>query len=238
MTTEQTINFMSDTYQLTGTLHLPATFKPAVVIGCHGLFANRNSPKQIELAHACNRQGLAYFRFDHRGCGDSQGDFIKATTLKSRCRDLYQSIATMSAHPAVGPLTALFGSSFGGTVVLAHAAEYASPALITYAAPINSTSIKHANIRDNSGQMPASAMLTDALEFNITPRLKSIQNIMIAHCEGDETVPVAHAHQIHRQSQKAKKLVIFKGGDHVMSNPVHQQQFENKFIDWIISLAL
>ena len=233
MMTEQTIHFMSDKYRLTGTLHLPEASHPPFVIGCHGLFANRNSPKQIDLANACVRSGIAYLRFDHRGCGDSQGEFIRETSLQARCRDLHHAVELMRSRPDTGPLACLFGSSFGGTVVLAHAAEHPAPLLITYAAPVNSTDIRHDAIRDNNGRPPASAMLTDALEFDIVPQLKAIKNILIAHSQGDETVPVEHAHIIHRNAGTPKNLVIFKGGDHRMSDPTHQQEFEGHFLDWL-----
>lgn len=233
MNHQQIIQFNADGYQLSGSLHMPGNSTPPVVIGCHGLLADRNSPKQISLASACNDQGFAYFRFDHRGCGESQGDFHKVTSLASRCSDLYHAIATMQHNPRLGDIIALFGSSFGGTVVLAHAARHQTPTLITYAAPLNSQSIRHANIRDNQGNPPNTALLTDALAFDIGPQLHSIKNILIAHSQNDETVPVEHARQIHATVGDPKKLVIFQGGDHRMSNRHHQKDFESLFIDWI-----
>lgn len=233
MPTEQTLYFDADGYQLAGTLHLPDAPKPPVVIGCHGLLANRHSTKQISLATACNRIGVAYFRFDHRGCGDSQGNFSEVTTLSARRQDLYHAIQTMQHQSEVGPLKALFGSSFGGTVVLAYAAKHPSPALITYAAPINSASIDHANIRDNNGQAPSKALLTDALEFDIAPDLATVGNILVAHSQNDETVPVKHAHKIYETVREPKQCIIFEGGDHRMSDTTHQQRFEKIFIDWL-----
>ena len=234
MPTEHTIYFDADGYRLSGTLHLPDRPNPPVIIGCHGLLANRHSPKQISLASACNQKGLAYFRFDHRGCGDSQGEFNKVTTLAARRQDLYHAVQTMQHQSQVGAITALFGSSFGGTVVLAHAAKHPSPALITYAAPINSTAIHHDNIRDNNGHSPSAALLTDALTFDITSDLKAAKNILVAHSRNDETVPVEHAYQIYETAKDPKKKLIFEGGDHRMSNPTHQKHFEKIFVEWII----
>lgn len=227
------IQFDSSGYKLTGTLHLPDSLKPPVVIGCHGLFADRNSPKQVSLAQACNALGIAYLRFDHRGCGESQGDFFEVTSLPARCHDLHQAVAAMQRHPLVGGLAALFGSSFGGTVVLAYAAHHHVPALITYAAPSNSTAIRHANIRDDKGNRPHPSLLTEALAFDIVPMLKNVSNILIAHSQNDETVPVEHALQIHTHVGPPKKLKIFEGGDHRMSDPQHQQQFETLFVQWL-----
>lgn len=233
MPTQQTIYFDADGYQLAGTLHLPDIPEPPVVIGCHGLLANRNSQKQIALATACNQFGIAYFRFDHRGCGDSQGEFSNVTSLDARRQDLYHAVKTMQHHSDVGPLVTLFGSSFGGTVVLAHAAKHPSPGLITYAAPVNSTAIHHANIRDNNGAPPPSVLLTDALAFDIAPKLSLISNILICHSQGDETVPVGHAHHIYRMATSPKKIHVFEKGDHRMSNHRHQQQFETLFLQWL-----
>jgi alpha-beta hydrolase superfamily lysophospholipase len=233
MPTEQILYFDADGYQLAGTLHLPDIPTPPVVVGCHGLLADRNSAKQISLASACNQIGVAYFRFDHRGCGESQGNFSEVTTLSARRQDLYHAIQTMQHQSDVGPLKALFGSSFGGTVVLSYAAKYPAPKLITYAAPINSASIDHSNIRDNDGQSPSKSLLTDALEFNIVTDLTTVGNILVAHSQNDETVPVEHAHKIFKMVKDPKKTVIFEGGDHRMSDTAHQQRFEKNFIDWL-----
>jgi uncharacterized protein len=230
---EHTIFFNANGYKLVGTLHLPGNANPPVVIGCHGLFANRNSPKQISLACACNAKGIAYLRFDHRGCGESQGVFNEVTSLKARSQDLRQAITAMQNHPLVGELIALFGSSFGGTVVLAYATRHRVPAIITYAAPSNSTAIRHANIRDRHGNRPHSASLTEALAFDILPELKAVSNVLVAHSQNDETVPVDHALQIHANVGPPKDLKIFEGGDHRMSDPQHQQQFETLFVQWL-----
>lgn len=233
MPSEQILYFDSDGFKLAGTLHLPDRSNPPVLIGCHGLLANRNSVKQISLARACNRIGFAYFRFDHRGCGDSEGQFLEVTSLAARVKDLYHAVTALQHHSQVGQLSALFGSSFGGSVVLDYVDRYQSPALITYAAPIKSTDISRSNIRDNNGKAPSSALLTDALEFDITAKLKSASHILVAHSEGDETVPVAHAHEIYRSCGDPKKLLIFPEGDHRMSDVSHQHLFEAQFIDWI-----
>ncbi len=227
-----TITFEADGLKLVGSLHLPDIENAPFIIGCHGLLANRNSPKQIDLAHACNENGLAYFRFDHRGCGDSQGDFMEVTTLEARCGDLDSAVKTLAAHPAVGPLAGLFGSSFGGTVVVAYACGHHVPRLMTYAAPLNSHEIQHNSIRDSKGRLHPTAELPRNLSFDLEPNLQSIRNVCVIHSSSDETVPVAHARRLYDCAEEPKSLQIFKGGDHRMSDPDHQQLFRNLFIQW------
>ena len=138
------ITFKCDELELAATLHLPTPNRPPVVIGCHGLFSDRNSPKQIALARECNSQNLAFLRIDHRGCGDSQGDFNAVTSLKARCRDLLKAIEIMKSRDDIGEGIGLFGSSMGGAVCLALAAEMSPGPIATIAAPVRSRHIKAA----------------------------------------------------------------------------------------------
>ena len=107
------ISFFSDGLKLKGYLHLPSANRPPVVIGSHGLFSSSSSPKQIALADQCNRFGIAYFRFDHRGCGRSEGQFEGVTSLEARCRDLADAVAVITATSDTARMLAWSGTRFG-----------------------------------------------------------------------------------------------------------------------------
>jgi alpha-beta hydrolase superfamily lysophospholipase len=115
---QKNITFSSNGFTLKGTLHLPDAEHPPVVIGSHGLFSSGSSPKQIALAKRCNACGIAFFRFDHRGCGQSQGIFQEVTTLEARCNDMISAIKTIQNRNDTGNRIGLFGSSMGGAVCL------------------------------------------------------------------------------------------------------------------------
>ena len=231
MINEQILTFNGDAHQLVGTLHLPDQTPAPMIIGCHGLLANRHSPKQIALAQACCAQGIGYLRFDFQGCGDSTGDFAAGTALDARCADLRRAVATLDNHPHCGPLLGLFGSSFGGTVVLAYGAGNQVPVLVTYAAPINSQDLSTARMPET---LPSAikATLQDQWRFDITPDLKKISYILVVHAQGDAVVPAAHAQTIHRQAREPKRLWIQPGGDHPMSDPQLQKRFLSQALDW------
>ncbi|RJQ70844.1 MAG: alpha/beta hydrolase [Desulfobacteraceae bacterium] len=232
MSKQETIHFMSDGLRLTGTLHLPDREQPPVVIGCHGLLADRQSPKQIALAEALNRIGIAYLRFDHRGCGDSQGDLQPGSLLPSRSRDLYHAIARMQTYSPVGAVIGLFGSSFGGTVVIATAVQWSVPGIVTYAAPIHSQTLGKAA----GQQIRAQHALPDndlaAISFDIRPCLSGLKNILIVHGTSDDIVPPDHALRIFEAAREPKKLISLEGGDHPMSNPAHQRRFMHACTAW------
>ncbi|MCA1794398.1 MAG: hypothetical protein LC660_11135 [Desulfobacteraceae bacterium] len=59
--------FVVDHLILTGELFLPDTLDPPLVVGSHGLEGSRHSAKQQVLSRLLPENGMAFFRFDHRG---------------------------------------------------------------------------------------------------------------------------------------------------------------------------
>ena len=199
-----------------------------MVIGSHGLFSTRNSPKQIALAEECNRLGMAYFRFNHRGCGNSEGEFDHVTSLKARCRDLVAAAETISGRTDTGPRLGLFGSSMGGTVCLSASGQLAAETMVTFAAPVRS------DLSGSQSEMSRSEIVFDTAgrQFDITGGLTAIGNILIFHGEADDVVPVSHAREIYKLARQPKKIIIQQQGDHPMSNKEHQKQFVRRASEW------
>jgi alpha-beta hydrolase superfamily lysophospholipase len=221
------ITFLVDNYVLKGTLHRPPVSRPPLVVGSHGLFSDRTSPKQIRLADECNLNNIAYFRFDHRGCGDSEGSFEEVTSLGGRCTDLICAVELMKTRDDIANRIGLFGSSMGGAVCLSVAKKLAVETIVTVAAPIRSEDIIK---RQQQTQDPSHAFKMK--KFDIFDDLKGIHNILIFHGEADETVPLLHANQIYDQTSQPKRLIVYPNGDHRMSNTAHQKDFIRKATAW------
>jgi len=222
------ISFTCDGLKLTGILHLPGDRRPPVVIGSHGLYSSSSSPKQLALAEECCRLGIAYFRIDHRGCGLSEGEFEQATSLSARCRDLIAAAETIKNRTDTGPRLGLFGSSMGGSVCLNAAGQMGADAMVTFAAPVRS---------ELSGARPGMAHSTivwDAAHsrFDITARLSAISHILVFHGEADDVVPVSHGREIYHLARRPKKIILQQHGDHLMSNPEHQNEFVAEASAW------
>ena len=226
------VRFFSDGFELKGFLHLPSTHRPPVVIGSHGLYSSSSSPKQIALADQCNRLGIAYFRFDHRGCGRSAGEFEEVTSLEARCRDLIDAVSVISGRRDIGNRFGLFGSSMGGSVCLSVASELGANTLVTFAAPIRSRFLEKGLPISKNSDSPAIFLDTRKRRFDITRRLPEISSILIFHGEDDEVVPVSHAEEIHQLVKPPKKLIKQKQGDHPMSNKAHQKVFIREASLW------
>jgi alpha/beta superfamily hydrolase len=226
------ISFFSDGFELKGSLHLPSTHRPPVVIGAHGLYSSSSSPKQIALADQCNRLGIAYFRFDHRGCGHSAGKFEEVTSLEARCRDLIEAVSVISGRTDIGDRFGLFGSSVGGSVCLSVANELGAKTLVTFAAPIRSRTLAKGPPTSKNPDNPTIFLDTRKHRFDITNRLPEISSVLIFHGESDEVVPVSHAEEIHKLVKPPKKLIKQKQGDHPMSNKAHQKVFIREASLW------
>jgi alpha-beta hydrolase superfamily lysophospholipase len=233
---ERKLAFTSDGFHLSGTLHLPDIHQPPFIIGSHGLLSTGRSPKQIEMARQCQAAGMAYFRFDHRGCGESDGSRSDAADFEGRCRDLRCAIAFLRNNYDLGPKTGLFGSSLGGAVCLSMASEMPVHALVTVAAPLDSQSL----IDSAGGVVPdgisAETALSSRFRFDLSNHLSAISRVLIFHGEDDSVVPVSHARHLFEKAGHPKKLVIQENGDHVMSNPLHQKSFISESLLWFSTL--
>ncbi|RPH47644.1 MAG: alpha/beta hydrolase [Desulfobacteraceae bacterium] len=229
------INFLSGGFRLHGILHLPSEENPPLVIGSHGFESSGDSPKQIALAEKCNKAGIAFFRFDHRGCGYSKGNFQEVTNIKSRYEDLISAYNTMMEIKATSNHTGLFGSSFGGTVCLLAAEIIRPSSIVTFAAPVRSSAIAEAINKLDISEKTRSFFHRSNFQFDISDKLALTDHILVVHGDCDSIVPVSNALEIYRDVSEPKKLLIQQGGDHLMSNPVHQQVFMEEALIWFKS---
>jgi len=221
--------FSSDGLRLKGTLHIPDQPMPNLIIGSHGLYSSGDSPKQVALARACRRMGVAYFRFDHRGCGRSEGRFEEVTSLAGRRRDLMDAAAFLRTEFPLGAGLGLFGSSFGGATCLAAAPLLSPNRIVTLAAPVDSRSILSA-AEESPPVEPL--FLAPAFQFDLRGDLRSIADLLVIHGQDDAVIPAEHARVIYDGARDPKKLLTIPGGDHRLSHKAHQQRFMDATLAW------
>jgi uncharacterized protein len=136
----------------------------------------------------------------------------------------------------------------GGTVALLFAAEDPGiAALVTIAAPVHPEDfpcrILSADAlqkwRDRgftfyNRQRLNLALLEDLESLNVIESARKIAcPVLIIHGESDEVVPVEEAHELNACISGKKKLLILKGTDHRLSNPLMMQQALTEAVDWL-----
>ena len=192
------------------------------------------------LARILPQSGIAFFRFDHRGCGQSQGDFIKDTSLEKRTADFLAAVTQVLSLKKTGSRIAVFGSSMGGaTCVNAWNDLDGLPAVlcggVLCSAPVKSRSIENipTHATDSRPALPLS-FFRDNLLFNITEKSRRLHHVLIFHGDADDVVPVSNAHDIYNRAKNPKQLIIHRNGDHQMTSKKDQTQFEIETLAWYL----
>ncbi|MEZ4527476.1 MAG: alpha/beta fold hydrolase [Desulfobacterales bacterium] len=228
---QREIAFTSGDFHLKGVLHLPAgEERPPVVIGSHGLFSSSSSPKQVQLARDCAAAGIAFFRFDHRGCGASEGNFRDVTGFEARCSDLLSAVKIMKEQKDLGGQTALFGSSLGGAVCLNVFKKAGVSALVTFAAPLRSAPVLKA--LEKSEDPNFKDINPAALQFDLSAKIAGLHHILIFHGDSDKVVPPSEAHRLYQKAVLPKRIIMLRNGDHRMSRQDNQEKFFREAVEW------
>ncbi len=226
------ISFKSDNRLLKGMLHLPLNELPHLVVGSHGLESTGDSPKQIELANKCNDMGIAYFRFDHRGCGKSDGIFSEVTSIENRKTDLINAVNTIMKRDDIGNKLALFGSSMGGATCIATAKDLKAEAYIFIAAPVfGETLLKPPEELEEKPGLSIE-FYQKLLNFDLSNNLSHLKNVLIFHGDHDDIVPIVNSETIFSNACEPKKFIVQKNGDHRISSPEHQKEFLTESLKW------
>ena len=118
---EQAITFQdADGHKIAGVLATPDKKTDRIAVLCHGFLSNKNSKTNKALTDILVPQGIATFRFDFFGQGESEGPFEKITVTTA----VQQAQAALDLVKTKGyRKVALVGSSFGGLVALLAAAK-------------------------------------------------------------------------------------------------------------------
>lgn len=118
-------------------LHLPynRAGKVPCVICCNGFGGVKSAKYRLAVlqAEAFSKVGIATFRFDYRGTGDSEGAFSDLT-VQGKIEDTAAALAYVLEHPAIDAArVAILGRSFGALVASTIAVDYSLKALALWA---------------------------------------------------------------------------------------------------------
>lgn len=202
--------FHSNGLKLVGVFHAPRAEKSSCIVTCHGLFASKDGPKYVELAEMAVERGFALFRFDFRGCGESEGvvSSLLDRVLEERLRDLDAAINALGNR--VGDLL-LFGSSAGGCIAILRACEDDRVrAVATSAAPVYRVG-----------------------RYDVLEAVKKLKKpLLVIHGTRDEVVPPSSAKTLYQAANEPKKLLMVEGGDHVFSDAKLRRLVLEEVLAW------
>ncbi len=160
---------------------------PAVIVA-HGMESNRRG-KVARIAGELAGRGVHALRFDHGGCGDSDGRH-EPIGLERRVRDLDAALAWLAAHVDPGGAVGLCGSSMGAAVSLVAAARHGAPVWAGIATPVS----MWPEVREAAEAFSGRAL--------------------VIWGDGDEVVPPADSEWLVDRCGERAEALCFGGGDH------------------------
>jgi alpha-beta hydrolase superfamily lysophospholipase len=116
------VTFKSGALTISGVVHLPEGMKagekrPAIMV-LHGFGNNKDSANSINPCELFTRWGYVTFRFDFRGCGESEGE-RGMVICQEQVEDTRAACTWLATRPEVDPQRiGVVGSSFGGAVAI------------------------------------------------------------------------------------------------------------------------
>jgi len=213
----------SNGFEICGVTHLPQRYPAPCIICSHGLFSSKDSSKFVAMAEHLATTGFVSIRYDHRGCGASQGR-IEETTVTGRIQDLEAVYRHACRQAYINGIFGLMGSSMGGYITLFMAANHSVfQALAVWATPFK---IGRQSGDRETPDMPVlkDAFYSDLTRYRLGDVLSNVNCCLIVHGQEDELVPVEHAHNIYQRLREPKSLDIVPGADHRFSNEHHRRQ--------------
>jgi fermentation-respiration switch protein FrsA (DUF1100 family) len=227
----ENVSFESEGQRIAGVLHLPDKSKPPCVIASHGLLASKDSDKYVLLGEKLTQEGIAFLRFDFRGCGESEGK-IEENTITGRIADLDSAINFIRSYRGLKKRIGLLGSSLGGYISLIKASR--DPEIRTSVAWSTPFHLDDLESKMGTEDVPllGGAFFTDLLNYRLQPLLGSVTNCLLIHGEKDELVPVDQAWEIFQLLGSPKEIYIIEGADHRLTHPDHRQRATDLSVAW------
>ena len=207
--------------------------------------STKNSEKLVSLGRDLAIRGFLALRFDFAYVGESSEKF-EDITYRGEVDDLRAAWSFMRDRYSGG--IGILGSSMGGTVALLFAAEEPGvAALVTIAAPVHPEAFpgrvlsrdalqkwRERGFTFYNRQRLNSALLEDLEMINVVESARKIGcPVLIIHGDNDEIVPVEEALELNACISGEKKLLILRGTDHRLSDPVTMQEALTKAVYWL-----
>jgi pimeloyl-ACP methyl ester carboxylesterase len=199
---------------------------PGVVI-LHGADSRKES--HLDFARACAAGGLAALAFDARGHGASPGP------LDGRVIDDVARMADVLRARGGVDRIALRGSSMGGYLALAAAAEARAAAVVAIcpasamglAVGLRARRFGFAVDRDAAVAVLEQHPETDAIRALDAAGIP----VLLLHAEGDEVVPADHSRDLHALAPTHSKLIVTPGGHH--RSVQHDAELQGESVRWL-----
>jgi len=185
----------------------------------HGFVSDKTGSYEGRCERAVD-EGYDAVRFDHRGCGESDLRFGEQT-LSTRIADLRAVIDHFDPEAYV-----LFGSSFGGKVVLHTATDADGVEAVVTRAPVTYTDIFDGSLPDGFG----GGFAEDLRSYGFEEVERGLDvPVAVFHGRDDETVPLGSVLDAIKGMRVDVLLETYAGESHRFSRESEERMRDRTF---------
>ncbi len=216
--------------ELAGRLERPAGEPRGLALLTHCFTCGKDAKGLVRVGRRLVERGLAVFRFDFAGVGESTGEF-QETTFGTNVEDVRAAADFLRGH--YRPPDLVLGHSLGGLAALVAAAKIPElRAVATLAAPSDTHNLERRllaaapELADGVGveieligrRVAIGPRLTaDLATWDVRPYLEALgRPLLILHSPDDQIVKVDHARRLYEAAQHPKSFVSLEGADHLL----------------------
>lgn len=242
------VNFQNaEGLSLSARLDFPIDNRPcAYVLFAHCFTGSKNFKAVDAISEGLTKEGMAVFRFDFTGLGQSEGDFAD-TNFSSNLSDLEAAYAYLEEHFEAPQI--LVGHSLGGAAALHVATRLPKvKAVATIGSPSTPVHVGHllehglddlmktGQAQVNIGGRPfqIKKQFLEDLEKNDNVEVIRDLNraLLILHSPQDMIVKIDNAAEIYRHARHPKSFITLDGADHLLTQPRDAEYAGRMIAEW------
>jgi pimeloyl-ACP methyl ester carboxylesterase len=248
---ERAISFHdASNHRIAAILSTPPEPATGVAVLCHGFLSGKNSTTNKTLTRILTDRGIATFRFDFFGQGESEGPFEELTNTVA----VAQAGAALALMKAEGfRRVGLMGSSFGGLVALLTAARRTDLACLALKCPVVDFAEE---LREEFGESEMArwqasgtipnivggserialryAFYEDSLrQIAYEPARSITAPTLIVQGDRDEHVPLHQSRRLYDALPAKKRLEMLAGADHQFTKGEDFTRMTSLIADWL-----
>jgi len=239
-------------HRVSAILTVPGSGADRIAVLCHGFLSGKNSSTNKTLTRMLTERGIATFRFDFFGHGDSDGPFEEiTTTLALQQTEAALDLVTTRGYGRIG----LVGSSFGGLVGILTAARRSDIGCLALKCPVVDFA-EELRITLGTDELPrwqATGTIPNIMggpdrvplrydfyedclrQIAYGPAERITAPTLIVQGEQDECVPLHQSRRLHDALRGSKKLILLPDADHQFTRGEDFRQMTTSIADWLVT---
>ena len=245
---QKPLYFQNENQMIAGVLHTPEGRGPfAGVILCHGFTGNKVETHFlfVAMSRELERRRIASLRFDFRGSGESEGEFVDMTP-SAEVSDARQALHVLAKQPEVDAARlGVIGLSLGGLVAACTAGREPAVRSVVLWAPVAETlsvlrtgDTKPQGWTDIGGLKLGAGFAEDVAKLQPVEELgRSKAPVLVLHGAADQSVPVSHGRSYVDRAKlmpgRRADIRVIEGADHTFNRVDWTQTVIEATADWL-----